>query len=175
MELLKQYIEITKPISRTYLNTKGYAHKSTKHGPPPTARARKLGGEKAAAVKAQIKDLLDAGIIRPSSSKYASPIHMAQKKNNSWRTCGDYRKLNSIADPEQYNPLLIQDLFPRLANKKRFSKVDMQKAYLQLMMDDIEKTATITPWGLFEYLGMPFGLKNATQTSKIYCPHLQRS
>lgn len=59
--------------------------------------------------------------------------------------CGGYRKLNSITDPDQYSPPLIQDLFPRLSNKKRFSKVDMQIAYLQLMMDekDIEKTAII--------------------------------
>ncbi|CAD6215392.1 GSCOCG00011181001-RA-CDS, partial [Cotesia congregata] len=84
-KLLEQYIEITKPLTRSCINKNGYAHRIITHGPPPTARPRRLAGEKAAAAKQQINELLDAGIIRPSSSKYASPIHLVQKKEGTWR------------------------------------------------------------------------------------------
>lgn len=65
-----------------------------------------------------------------------------------------------------YPPPFIQDLFQRLPGKRVFTKLDLDRAYYQIPMhpDDIQKTAIITPWGLFEYVVMPFGLKNATQS-----------
>ncbi|XP_046828253.1 uncharacterized protein LOC124428353 [Vespa crabro] len=132
------------------------------YGPTVIARARKLTGKKAAATKTQIKKLLDSGIIRPYSSIYASPIHMAREKDNSWRMCSDYRKLNNATDPDIYSHALIQDLFLLLHNKRRYSnKIDGVKAYLKILIhvEDIEKTAVITPWSYYEYLSMPFGVK----------------
>lgn len=84
---------------------------------------------------------------------------MVRKKNNSWRLCGDYRKLNSITVPDKYAPPLIHSLFPLLHGKTIFSIIDLERAYHQIPMhqDDIQKTAITTPWGLYEYTVMPFG------------------
>ncbi|XP_035742211.1 uncharacterized protein LOC118450512 isoform X2 [Vespa mandarinia] len=92
-EFLKQFIEITWSISKLCLNLKArpFMHKIITHGPARalivTARARELAGEKAAAAKTQIRELLNSGIIKSSSRMYANFIHMIRKKDNSWRTC----------------------------------------------------------------------------------------
>lgn len=165
-ELLNKFIEITKPNSKPNLTNLQYAHRIITKGHPNSARSRKLAGEKATAAKDQITEMMEKGIIRPSSSPYASPIHMTKKKNNEWRLCGDYRHLNANTESDMYAPPLIQDLFLRLPGTRIYTKLDLDRAYYQIPMhpDDIHKTAIITPWGLFEYLVMPFGLKNATQT-----------
>ena len=61
---------------------------------------------------------------------------------------------------------LITDILQRFAGCKVFSSLDLAKAYHQIPVaeDSIPKTAIITPFGLFEYLRMPFGLRNASQT-----------
>lgn len=79
-ELLEQYIEITKPISKPNTTNMKYAHRIITKGPPVTARARKLAGEKAVAAKVLISEMLNNGTIRPSSSTYASPMHLTKKK-----------------------------------------------------------------------------------------------
>ncbi len=60
----------------------------------------------------------------------------------------------------------LQDLSTKLHGCKFFSVIDLVKGYHQVPMDpaDIAKTAILTPFGLFEYLFMPFGLMNAAQT-----------
>ena len=80
--------------------------------------------------------------------------------------CGNYRRLNSVTTPDRYSILLIADLTARLHGRKIFGKVDLVKGYHQIPVadDDIAKTAITTPFGTFEFLQMPFGLKNAGQT-----------
>ena len=82
-----------------------------------------------------------------------------------WRPCGDYRRLNAATVPDRYSLPHIQDFAARLDGAKFFSKVDLIRGYHQVPVaeTDICKTAVITPFGLFEFLRMPFGLKNAAQ------------
>ena len=135
-------------------------------GTPKPQRYRPLLGNKLDEVRNQIKSLLNQGVIRRSCSSFASPIHLVSKKNGSWRMVGDYRLLNELTEPDRYPLPRINDILNNLHDAKYFSTLDIDKAYHQIPMndDDIPKTAIITPIGLFEYLKMPFGLKNAGST-----------
>lgn len=134
---------------------------------PVQFRARPLTGEKLSAAKKEFQFLLNAGIIQRSNSPWASPLHLVPKKEpGSWRPCGDYRGLNSITVDDKYPIPHLRSLTMSLHDKKLFSKLDLQKAYLQIPVaeKDIPKTAVCTPFGLFEYKFMPYGLKNAGST-----------
>ncbi|MFN9903862.1 MAG: reverse transcriptase family protein, partial [bacterium] len=101
--------------------------------------------------------------MRRSNSPWSSPLHMVPKPNGSWRPCGDYRRLNAATTPDKYPLPNLQDLSNFLHGSTIFSKIDLEKGYHQVPMQksDIPKTAIITPFGLFEFLYMPFGLSNA--------------
>jgi hypothetical protein len=91
---------------------------------------------------------------------------MVPKQDGLWRPCGDYRRLNLATKPDKYPLPSVLDLSAKLHGCRYFSCIDLIKGYHQVPMqeEDIEKTAIITPFGLWEYLFMPFGLTNAAQT-----------
>lgn len=101
---------------------------------------------------------------------------MVPKSDGSWRPCGDYRALNKITVPDSYPIPYLTDFSMAMANAKFFSKFDLMKAYYQIPVnkEDIPKTAIITPFGLFEFLRMPFGLCNAAQTFQRFMDEVIR-
>ena len=100
------------------------------------------------------------------STSLSSPLHMVKKKDRSWRPCGDYRRLNNVTVPDRYPLPHIADFTSRIAGSSVFSRLDLQKGYYQVPMasEDVPKTAIINPFGMFEFLFLPFGLRNASNT-----------
>ena len=133
---------------------------------PPTRRIYRLSAPERAEMERQIRDLLDKGWIRPSSSPYGSPILFVKKKDGGMRMCVDFRMLNKQTVRNNYPLPRIDDLLDRLEGASIFSCLDMQQAYHQVKLSeqDTAKTAFTTPQGLFEYLVLPFGLTNAPAT-----------
>ena len=165
--MLEDFKDITTPcIKKCRLQGKVQHYIETHSCRPVFARARRLAPDKLAAAKEEFDKLLEMKIIQPSNSPWSSPLHMVAKPSGGWRACGDYRALNAATEDDRYPIPHLQDFASRLVGMSIFSKIDLVRAYNQVPMnkDDIAKTAIITPFGLFEFLRMPFGLKNAAQT-----------
>lgn len=110
-----------------------------------------------------IEDLLKNGIIRESSSSYASPVLLVNKKNGQKRLCIDYRALNRKTLKDKYPLPRIEDKLDCLGGNNFFSSLDLASGYYQVPVAEKCKhlTAFVTPDGLYEFNRMPFGLANA--------------
>jgi hypothetical protein len=127
---------------------------------------RQLDAEKLEATNVDFMKMEAEGIICWSSSPSASPLHLVKKPDGSWQPYGNFCRLNNVTVPDTYPLPNMMDFSARVTGCKFFSKIDLRKGYFQIFMhpDDIPKTAIITPFGLFEFLRLPFGLKNAGST-----------
>ena len=135
-------------------------------GRPESAKYRRLDPSRLEAARAEFADMEKQGIIRRSKSHWSSPLHMVKKTDGTWRPCGDFRRLNLQTKPDRYTCPNMADLTARLGGCSVFTKLDLRKGYYQVPVraQDVPKTAVVTPFGLFEFLRMPFGLRNAGQT-----------
>lgn len=175
-DILMKYPDVLRPMSLKTPPKHSVTHHIETTGPPLFARPRPLPPDKYKAAKLEFEKMIDMGICRPSKSSWASPLHVVTKKDGSLRVCGDYRRLNAVTVPDRYPIPRIQDFTYRLHGKTIFSKLDIKTAYFWIpnRKEDTEKTAIITPFGLFEFSCMTFGLRNSGQTFQRFMHEVLR-
>ena len=128
-------------------------------------------------MKKEVQELLDLGIVRESNSPYASPALLVKKDSGkAVRLVVDFRQLNKTTVNDSYPMRRIDDTLDRIGKAKFLSAVDLSKGYLQVKLKEssIPKTAFVTPFGLFEYTRMCFGLKNSGRTFQRLMDRLLR-
>ncbi|MCO5611771.1 hypothetical protein L7F22_066030 [Adiantum nelumboides] len=143
---------------------------------PPNKPPYRVSQAQQEEIMRQVNELVEKGMVRPSSSPFCSPVLLVQKKDGTYRMCVDYRALNRITIKNRFLVPRVEDLFDKLQGSTYFSRIDLKSGYHQIVDEDIVKTAFRTTFGLYEYLVMPFGLTNAPATfnrmmERIFRPH----
>ena len=114
------------------------------------------------AVKKQLDEMVSEGIISPvEASAWATPIVTPLKSNGKPRVCGDYRvTINKGIKQAASTTCDVEDMFSDLSGSVYFSKCDLTHAFLQIPLSDDSKplTTITTPWGLFQFNFLPFGV-----------------
>ncbi|MCO5592179.1 hypothetical protein L7F22_046175 [Adiantum nelumboides] len=133
---------------------------------PPNKPPYRVSQAQQEEIMRQVNELVEKGMVRPSSAPFCSPILLVQKKDGTYRMCVDYRALNRITIKNRFPVPRVEDLFDKLQDSTYFSRIDLKSGYHQIIIvdEDIVKTAFCTTFGLYEYLVMPFGLTNAPAT-----------
>ena len=135
-------------------------------GPAIRERPRPVPPQDREELRQHLQQLLEANIIRPSTSPFASPIVLVRKKNGALRMCCDYRRINNRTVRDSYALPKIEDLFMTLGRSKFFTGLDLSKAYYQVPLTERAKkvSAFTTPFGLYEFERLSFGMVNAPMT-----------
>ncbi|XP_064470188.1 uncharacterized protein LOC135384937 [Ornithodoros turicata] len=130
---------------------------------PPYSRPYRATHDEREQLRRIVDELKAAGIVRDSTSPYASPCLLVKKKNGEFRKVVDYRRLNQQTTKDRFPLPIIDDQLDRLSGSEYFTTLDLASGYMQVPIEEesVPKTAFITPDGHYEYLYMSFGLCNA--------------
>ena len=133
---------------------------------PIRLRPYRTGRKQKEELERQIKEMMATNVIQHSTSPWAAPVILVEKKSGELRFCIDYRKLNSLTKKDSFPLPRIDSTLDRLYGKKFFTTLDLASGYWQIELDDPskEKTAFIVENNLYEFIRMPFGLCNAPAT-----------
>lgn len=114
-------------------------------------------------VRTELDNLLEAGIIEPSTALWSSPLVPVVKPDGSVRICIDFRKINALTRPLPYHMPTMEEIVERVGSSTILSKLDLTKGYYQVEVDleSRDFTTFTCPFGKFRFRRMPFGLKNA--------------
>ena len=148
----------------------------TDNAVPVRQRPYRLPHSQQKILQEELQKMLDMGVIKPSNSEWASPIVLVPKKDGSARLCVDYRKLNRLSAFDAYPMPRVDDIIDRLGGARFISTFDLTRGYWQVPVAecDQEKTAFTTPYGLYQFTTMPFGLHGAPATFQRLMDRLLR-
>ncbi|UYV63284.1 hypothetical protein LAZ67_2003650 [Cordylochernes scorpioides] len=166
-ECLINYAEIFDFERRASRPFFGVKHKiDTSDNRPIKQRPYRVSPTERRAIQGEVDKMIKMGVAQPSESPWSSPVVLVKKKDGSWRFCVDYRRLNRITKKDVYPIPRTDDVLDSLTGAKFYSSMDLRTGYWQIEIDegDREKTAFVTPDGLYEFRVMPFGLCNAPAT-----------
>ena len=149
--------------------------------PPPSITLYRMAPVELKELKLQLQELLEKGFIRLSVPQWGAPVLFVKKKDGTLLLCVDYRQLNKMTMKNKYLLPRIYDLFDQLKGVDVVSKIDLRFGYHQLRIKDadVNKTVFRMRYGHYEFLVMPFGLKNAPATfmdliNHVFRPFLDR-
>lgn len=148
---------------------KGVEHKiQTIPHDPIVSRMKRIPLNDQIVIEAEVKKMLDAGVIGQSKSPYRFPVVLVDKKDGEKRFCVNYRRLNDVTVKDKQPLPLVDDLLDETQGSKVFCILDMSSAYWQVSLakEDRPKTAFSTNSGHYEFNVMPFGLTNAPATQQ---------
>ena len=130
---------------------------------PPSVKSRQMSPKEKAEMKRQLMWMLTHGFVKPSTSRYSSPVLFVKKGDGGLRFCVDYRAINLITKTEKFPVPRIDELIDKLSKSRYYSAIDACQGYHQFgVTKNAQKfTAFECPYGRFEYCRIPFGLKNA--------------
>lgn len=116
-------------------------------------------------VRTEINRLVSQKILKPvNASDWAAPIVVIKKPNGKIRICADFKvTVNPQIEIDRYPIPRIEELFHRLSGGQLFTKIDLSDAYLQIELTESAKRIMVinTPFGLYQYERMPFGIASA--------------
>lgn len=114
-------------------------------------------------LRKQLKELLELRLIRPSTSPWGAPVLFVRKKSGDLRMCIDYRAINQVTRRYGHPLPRIDECLEQLSGAQYFTSLDLKSGYHQLRIrdEDVPKTAFNTRYGSFEWLVVPFGLRNS--------------
>jgi ribonuclease HI len=170
-ELLKEFVDV---FAWTYEDLKTYDTSVIEHKIPLKEEAkpfrqklRQINPTLLPVMEKEMKKLLDAQIIVPLRySEWVANLVPVRKKSGEIRLCVDFRNLNRSSKKDNYPLPKMEHILQRAIGASRISMIDGFSGYNQIsvMPEDREKTTFTTPWGMFMYAKMPFGLMNAGAT-----------
>ncbi|KAE9332604.1 hypothetical protein PF008_g14867 [Phytophthora fragariae] len=134
---------------------------------PVAQRSRSVTPHLSMKVHELIKKLVEKGLVEHSESPWASPIVIVLKKNGvDIRMCIDYRVVNTFTKLSNYPLHLIDDRLIGFESAMWFISLDMASGFWAIRMTERAKliSAFVCPFGHFQWVRMPFGLKNAPPT-----------
>ncbi|RVW62197.1 Transposon Ty3-I Gag-Pol polyprotein [Vitis vinifera] len=145
---------------------------------PVRQKIRRFHPDRQKIIRNEIDKLLEAGFIREVDyPDWLANVVVVPKKEGKWRVCVDYTNLNNACPKDSFPLPRIDQIVDSIAGQGMLSFLDAFSGYHQIPLSpaDEEKTAFLTPYGLYCYKVMPFGLKNAGTTyqrlmTKIFKP-----
>ena len=177
---MKEAIDLLREFDDLFSENDDYGHTDlveheihTQEAAPIKCKYRPINPIMEGKLKEQLDHWLEKDVIEPSTSPWSFPLLAVPKKNGKIRWVLDYRRLNEVTVKNAFPLPNIEDNLARMADSKVFSGIDGTGAYhvVAVKREDREKTAFSTPWGLYQFKHMPFGLCNAPAT---YCRLVQK-